>query len=224
VGRRTLLLIASILVAALGTALIWLYVQGADTRAQADTSLVQVWVASKAADPGGTVADVAPVPQQVPQPLAAGAVPNPGQLGSQQLVNGVTKGQILLGNMFSPQPQTGVADKNGYVAITISDPHRVPALLRAGDRVAIYAIANGSAGTAGAKKALVLVMREASVKTLGNTTQAGPNGSTVPVTIVGFEVTPEDAAKLIAIETYGQPVLELLGKEARGADPQDVQP
>ena len=29
-GRRTLLLIASILVAALGTALIWLYVQGAD--------------------------------------------------------------------------------------------------------------------------------------------------------------------------------------------------
>jgi pilus assembly protein CpaB len=32
-GRRTLLLIASILVAALGTALIWLYVQGADNRA-----------------------------------------------------------------------------------------------------------------------------------------------------------------------------------------------
>ncbi len=100
-GRRTLLLIASILVAALGTALIWLYVQGADTRAQADTSLVQVWVASKAASPGGTVADVAPVPQQVPQPLAADAVTNPGQLGSQQLINGVTTGQILLRSMFA---------------------------------------------------------------------------------------------------------------------------
>ena len=39
-GRRTLLLIASILVAALGTALIWLYVQGADTRAQAGEAQV----------------------------------------------------------------------------------------------------------------------------------------------------------------------------------------
>jgi pilus assembly protein CpaB len=219
VGRRTLLLIASILVAALGTALIWLYVQGADTRAQADTSLVQVWVASKSANPGATMADVAPVPQQVPQQLAGNAIPNPAQVGSQQLVYGVTPGQILLGNMFSAQPQTGVADKNGYVAITISDPHRVPALLKAGDRVAIYAIGNGSGGTAGGKKPLVLVMPEAAVKTLGNTTQAGPNGSTVPVTIVGFEVSPEDAARLIAIETYGQPVLELLGKDAQGVQP-----
>ena len=44
-GRRTLLLIASILVAALGTALIWLYVQGADSRAEATTTQVEVVVA-----------------------------------------------------------------------------------------------------------------------------------------------------------------------------------
>ena len=46
-GRRTLLLIASILVAALGTALIWLYVQGADTRAVSGETEVPVYVATR---------------------------------------------------------------------------------------------------------------------------------------------------------------------------------
>ena len=39
-ARRTLLIIASILLAALGTALIWLYVQGAENRAQQNADLV----------------------------------------------------------------------------------------------------------------------------------------------------------------------------------------
>src|SRR4051812_50105699 len=119
------------------------------------------------------MADVAPVPQQVPQQLAGNAIPNPAQVGSQQLVYGVTPGQILLGNMFSAQPQTGVADKNGYVAITISDPHRVPALLKAGDRVAIYAIGNGSGGAAGGEKPPGPGMPGGGGKTPGQTPHAG---------------------------------------------------
>ncbi|MGZ4613545.1 MAG: Flp pilus assembly protein CpaB, partial [Kineosporiaceae bacterium] len=43
-GRRSLLLIAAALCAALGTVLVWLYVQGADTRAAAGADLVEVEV------------------------------------------------------------------------------------------------------------------------------------------------------------------------------------
>ena len=65
-ARRTLLIIASILLAALGTALIWLYVQGAENRAQQNPELVPalfltqnvpVWaVTRKVRDPAGGAA------------------------------------------------------------------------------------------------------------------------------------------------------------------------
>ena len=45
-GRRTLLLIAAFLIAALGTAGVYLYVNGVDQRAKADNSVVQVLVAT----------------------------------------------------------------------------------------------------------------------------------------------------------------------------------
>jgi pilus assembly protein CpaB len=44
-GRRTLLLISSILIAAVGTALVAIYVRGADERAEKGASLVTVLVA-----------------------------------------------------------------------------------------------------------------------------------------------------------------------------------
>ena len=44
-GRRTILLIAAILVAALGTGLVWLYADQADDAAMADQQPVEVLVA-----------------------------------------------------------------------------------------------------------------------------------------------------------------------------------
>jgi pilus assembly protein CpaB len=211
VGRRTLLLIASILVAALGTTLVWLYVQGADTRAQADTALVPVMFVTKDAPAGTPIANLTMHPQQVPATVAQTALTSPQQLPGQQLKSDVFAGTMLTPTMFSATPQTQVEKGKAYAAITITDPHRVPALLKQGDRVAIYALTKGGKGS------LKLVMDEATVKTLGNITQTGPNGTTVPLTIVGFQVTPEEAASLIDIETYGDPVLALLGQDAKGA-------
>ena len=151
--------------------------------------------------------------QQVPAAVAQGAVTSPQQLAGQQLKSDVFAGTMLTPSMFSATPQTQVEKGKAYVAITITDPHRVPALLKQGDRVAIYALSKGG------KDSLRLVMDEAVVKTLGNITQTGPNGSTVPLTIVGFEVSPDQAAGLIDIETYGDPVLALLGQDAKGAQP-----
>ena len=45
-GRRTVLLIAALVVAALGTALVWMYANRADERAQADAAPVEVLVAT----------------------------------------------------------------------------------------------------------------------------------------------------------------------------------
>ena len=71
-GRRTLLLIASILVAALGTALIWLYVQGADKRAAAGTAQVQVLVAANTVRAGQPASQVQPQQRLLPQTIVDG--------------------------------------------------------------------------------------------------------------------------------------------------------
>jgi hypothetical protein len=40
----------------------------------------------------------------------------------------------------------------------------------------------------------------------------------VPVTIVGFDVTPEQGANIIAIPSLGTPVLEILGQGTTAVD------
>ena len=94
-GRRTLLLIASILVAALGTALIWLYVQGADTRAEASTTSVQIPVAQTNYGPGTPAKSIKTIlrayPQAVVDALGTGVVRDPNTL------NGVAQTTIVGG-------------------------------------------------------------------------------------------------------------------------------
>ncbi|MGZ4650711.1 MAG: Flp pilus assembly protein CpaB, partial [Kineosporiaceae bacterium] len=73
-GRRSLLLIAAALCAALGTVLVWLYVQGADTRAAAGADLVEVEVTTGDV-PADTPAEAVSVrAARVPRDLASGAV------------------------------------------------------------------------------------------------------------------------------------------------------
>ena len=75
-GRRTLLLIAALVVAALGTVLIFVYVKNADDRAQADAAPVDVLVATQEVAAGTTAADAsndgAFEIQTVPSSLAIG--------------------------------------------------------------------------------------------------------------------------------------------------------
>src|SRR4051812_28822141 len=75
-GRRTPLLIASILGGALGTALIWLYVQGADTRAQAGETQIQVYVAAGSVSAGSRVGSGIAAPKRLPQSVASAFGPD----------------------------------------------------------------------------------------------------------------------------------------------------
>src|SRR3954451_19363646 len=97
-ARRTLLLIASILVAAIGTALIWLYVQGAETRAQGDEAQVPVYVSSSTVAAGTPANQVPVVVKQLPQSLvnsmnSAGA----GVLTDKSQIKGWASTRIVAG-------------------------------------------------------------------------------------------------------------------------------
>ena len=106
-GRRTLLLIASILVAALGTALIWLYVQGADTRAVSSENQVPVYVAAAPLTAGQQVTSQIAQIKQFPQSLVAGL--GGSLVTSTAQIHGYAKTDIapglpLLTSQFTGQP------------------------------------------------------------------------------------------------------------------------
>jgi pilus assembly protein CpaB len=211
-GRRTLLLIASILVAALGTSLLWLYVQGADARAQQSTELVPALFLTAPETAGTPATRLHVVTKRVPANV--GGLSSLQPVATQQLKDAAVAGQVLLPGMFSTGPASSVPAQQVYVSITISDPHRTPALLKVGDTVAVYALAQQ-----GSRSGAFVVANGIKVQTIGSSTQPGSNRAQVPVTIVGFSVTPDVAYQLVRIETYGQPELAILGPGASASGP-----
>ncbi len=215
-ARRTLLLIASILTAALGTALIWLYVQGADTRAQASADLVPALFLTgdlKAGQPVGA----AVVVKRVPPDVAAGAHTDVALVQGLKLSADARAGQVLLKNMLSADATGGPRfPKGGAVALTFSQPNLVPADLRVDDTVDVLAFAaDGKVET---------VVKDIKVRTIGTNVASGstapapaaPNGAAngagqapiagggIALTVVGFDATPEQAELLYGILAKGQ--------------------
>jgi pilus assembly protein CpaB len=205
-GRRTLLLIASILVAALGTSLIWLYIQGADTRAQESSNLVSVLFLAQDAEAGADADALNLTQKDVSTAAAAGAVTNRAGLKGLKLTVRALTGQILLAKMVG-NTTTSRFPQGGAVAISISDPNRVPADLAVGDTVDVYAFG----GSGGKAREVVSGVR---VRSIGNAlaptsgTATPGTATSVPVTIVGFDVDQATAKKLYDMVAAGeQPAL-----------------
>jgi pilus assembly protein CpaB len=198
VARRTLLITASILLAALGTALIWLYVQGAENRAQQNAELVPALFLTQDV-PAGKSPSTAVTVRTVPPSVASAAVASPQELGNQTMKVPGLAGQVLLRSMLSTSGvTTGRFPAGGAVSLTINDPNRVPADLQAGDTVDIFQLSKDGA---------VLVLSNITVRTVGpaheqtttGTTAANGAGqsSTIPPTIVGLDIRDAATARTL---------------------------
>jgi pilus assembly protein CpaB len=205
VARRTLLIIASILLAALGTALIWLYVQGAENRAQQNAELVPALFLTQNVAAGQSPR-AAVVVKEVPPSVASGAVTTGQELGTQTLKVPGLAGQVLLKSMLSSSGVTaGRFPAGGAVSLTINDPNRVPADLQAGDTVDIVRLGKDGAS---------VVLSDIRVRTVGpnheqtaaGTTTANGTGG-IPPTIVGLDIRDAPTAtKLYDVVARGDQV------------------
>jgi pilus assembly protein CpaB len=208
-ARRTLLLIASILVAALGTALVWLYVQGADQRAKQGASLVKVFLLHGDAAAGENALSLALVAREVPSDTAPNAVTDRQELVGKVLKITALDEQVLLRTMLSTRTAEAARfPQGGAVALSITDPNRVPADLQPGDVVDVYSLGRG----AGAQTPVVKGIR---VRTIGGLAQPGtgdPGTNTgtatgsIPPTIIGFDATEDQAKALYGAVAAGQQI------------------
>ncbi|HEY6932985.1 MAG TPA: Flp pilus assembly protein CpaB [Marmoricola sp.] len=230
--RRKVLLIVAAVVAALGTLLVFLYVKGADTRADQRYHAVQVLKAVKPITPGETVADA-----QAQGAIELGTVAQqdqlPDALSDLSAVNGqvantaIQPGEQITSSKFgSPAAGNALQIPKGKLAISISltDPGRVAGFVNPGDDVAIFMSGSGQGNNAGTFTQLLLPKVEViavgtTTVTTTTTTDASGQQTTeqLPKTLMTLAVDQAEAQKVIYASGNGTLAFGLLNKDSKVA-------
>jgi len=164
--RRKLLLMLAVFVAIIGTALVFLYVRGADNRAQSQFDSVTVLKATQNIASGEAYDDAvaagkiasASVPQtqlndgyQTSITALKGKIASVPIFAGQQIISGQFGNEVVATSTNLPIPKGMIA-----VTVQLSDPDRVAGNVYPGSRVAIFATgmggpehSSGSGATAG---------------------------------------------------------------------------
>ncbi len=146
-GRRTILLIAAIVVAALGTALVFLYANRAEDLALQGQAPVEVLVATTGIQSGTSGSAISEAGAVELKKLPAASVPADAlsdltPVAELLTLGSVFEGQVLLQPMFgTPQEASGglaLPEGKMGVSVELSDPQRVAGFVKPGSEVAVF--------------------------------------------------------------------------------------
>ena len=204
-GRRSALLITGLVVAALGTLLVFLYTHNLQSTVSAEGELVDVYVASKAVDVGARGEDVALEQKTLPQStVPVGAITDPASISGQFVIVPIAQGQVALSAMFGqPAQVTSLAVPDGKmgVAVQLDDAQRVAGFVNPGSEVAVFATMEVGDNQTQTR----LLLPRATVAAVGPTTVvsrttgdgATTNIEEIPTAILTLALDQKDAEKLI---------------------------
>lgn len=210
-GRRTLLLIAALVVAALGTVLVWMYANNANQAAQEGQKLVSVLVAKSKIEVGtsGSAAQSNGSFEQVTLPQSAvtqNTLSSSAPIANQVAIVPIFPGQQIISQQWGTAGQTsGLAIPAGQIAISVQlgDPERVAGFVAPGSTVAIFATGTSGAAAGQGTASVRLLLSNISVLAVGPTTlvsaAAGTSANTeqIPAAILTLAVTQDQAQKII---------------------------
>lgn len=225
-GRRSGLLITGLVVAALGTLLVFLYANNVQRTASADGESVQVYTAVAAIPVGTSGADAAGLLEQrmVPQAaVPAGAVTDPAEIAEQFAIVPIAQGQVVLSTMFGlPSQASSLAIPDGKmgVAVQLDDAQRVAGFVQPGSEVAVFATVESEAGPS-----TRLLLPRATVAAVGpttvvsRTTGQGESANTeeIPTAILTLALDQRDAEKLIFATDQSRLYFALLTPQSQTA-------
>lgn len=225
-GRRLALLLAAVLVAALGTSLVFAYVKKADDRAIADQRPVSVLIAKVTIPAGTRVVDAATAGAFQTKELPAAAVV-PGALSSTEPI----KDQVSLGNIFPGQQLlTGmfgataanvasIAIPPGQIAASFSfgDPQRVAGFVQPGSQVVIFLTSTLQANVSSTRVLLprvtVIAVGPTTITPPADPAQANPEAQ--PRAMLTLALTQAQAERLIFAQGNGTLYLGLLNDKSQ---------
>ncbi len=207
-GRRSVLLISALAVAALGTVLVFLYANQARTEGLAAAEPVQVLVATDTI-PAGTsgsalVESGAVELRELPTASVPANALSDLQPVSSLFTSGVVyPGQVLLSPMFtSPDAVTALSLPEGTLGMSVSlaDPNRVAGFVTPGSEVAVFVTidANGTNSTNTLlNRVKVVAVGPATVATRTESSGETTNTEQISKAILTLAVS-EDQAKRLA--------------------------
>jgi pilus assembly protein CpaB len=227
--RRKALLIVAAVIAALGTLLVFLYVRGADVRADERYGAVHVLRVVKQIAPGETVEaaqaagkiETSTVSQKdvVPDALT-GIEPVAGRVA----LTAIYPGEQLITSKFGATGSTsGLTIPKGKIAISVnlSDPARVAGFVNPGDKVAIFMNGSGAGGTFSRLLLPDIQVIGAGTTTMVSTTKTDAAGAQttdqLPKTLLTLAVTQNEAQKLLFASGNGELAFGLTTNDSKVA-------
>ena len=223
--RRKVLVIAAALVAALGAVLVFLYVRGADSRAERQFQTTQVLVATAQIEAGETIEAASSAGKIALRPVTNNSLLPDVQTDTAALSGMVATvpiypGEQIIGSKFgaSAAPMSALQIPDGKIAISVNltDPARVAGFVNPGSDVSIFL--NGTDPKTG-KAFTQLLLSKVTVIGVGSTTpvpttttdQSGAQTTEqLPRTLLTLAVTQDEAQKILFSQGNGELVLGLL--------------
>lgn len=225
-GRRTLLLLAALIVAALGTTGVFLYVNGVDERAAADYKLVDVLVATapisagtsaQAAQEAGAL-DLRPFLARSVRDLPA--LSDVSSISSQVALAAIPAGSPILSSQFGTPGEASVLPINeGDIAITVNmdDVGRVAGFVQPGSKVVLFLTTAEVSGSNSGQEVTRVLLPEVDViaagqTTVTTTTGSGENQQTEEVSkaLLTLSVNQTEAQKIVYAAGHGKLTFGLL--------------
>jgi pilus assembly protein CpaB len=218
-------MVVAVLVAALGSALVFLYTKGADTRAEKKFDTTEVLEATAVINPGEKIEDA-----QAAGKLALKSVSKDALLDGYQTTTDPLAGNVALGTIFpgeqiiaakwgaSAAVQSSLQIPDGMMAasINLTDPGRVAGFVNPGSQVAVFA--SGTDPTSGQPFTRLLLDR-VTVLGVGSTTpvsttttdQSGASTTEqLPRTLITLALTQPQVEKVTFAAANGELSFALL--------------
>ena len=228
-GRRKILLPLAALIAAVGTLMVFMYVQGAEGRAAEKYDAVQVLRVVKPIVPGEKFDDAARASKFQLQTVARDQVLE----GSQTDLTGLS-GKVATQNLYAGEQvtenkwgDTAVAASDltipkgmQAISVNLTDPGRVAGFVNPGAEVAIYVAGTRLSDETAFTRLLLPRVQVLGIGATGTTKSTKTNKSgeqtteEIPQTLMTLALNQEDAQRVLYAATNGQLSVGLLTKDS----------
>jgi pilus assembly protein CpaB len=227
--RRRILLVVAVLVAAVGSALVFLYTKGADTRAEEKCDTVEVLEATAVIAPGETFEDASAAGKLAKQAVSKDALLDGYQTTTDTLTGTVSLGTIYPGEQIisakwgqsaAVASVLQIPDTNLAVSVNLTDPARVAGFVNPGSQVAIFLTGTDQVTGLGFARLLlerVSVLGVGSTTPVSTTTTDESGASTteqLPRTLLTLSVNQLQAEKILFAQGNGELAFGLLTDES----------
>lgn len=220
--KRSGLLVAAVIIAALGVVLVGLYANQARVAGIQAQEAVEVLVAKEAIIVGTDGASVVESGAVELKTFPSSAVPDGAMSSLTPVSESVTStpiypGQILVTPMFAAEDsaaQMSLPKGTMAVALEFEDPQRVAGFVQPGADVMAFATVDGATSVP-VKKAKVVAVGPSTLTTTSDADGDSTNAEEIPTTIVTLALTQQQAQLLIFSSEEGAVHLSLLNKDSQ---------